>query len=135
MFLAIFLTVLTTNSPFCCLSTHDALDRGEYYTRLRKNVYIQQYFKFIARKLEIWPLPLFFLPLFLNSRSSSVAFKQIYLIFNVTSLQFSDWEVCNVYRSRGITTAACKHVTSYFLFFFPFFFFKKNKTKKTFFYY
>lgn len=112
----IFLTVLTTNSPFFCLSTHDALDRGEYYTRLRKKVYIQQYFKFIVTKLEIWPLSLFcFFPLFLNSRSSTVAFKQIYFIFNVTLLQFSDWEVCNVYRSRGITTAACKHVTSYFL--------------------
>lgn len=31
-------------------------------------------------------------------------------------LHFSDQEVCNVYRSRGNTTAACKHVTSYFLF-------------------
>lgn len=43
-------------------------------------------------------------------------------MFNL--LHFSDREVCNVYRSRGNTTAACKHVTSYFLYFFFFFFLK-----------
>lgn len=33
-------------------------------------------------------------------------------------LHLRDQEECNVYRSRGNTTAACKHVTSFFFFFF-----------------
>lgn len=46
-------------------------------------------------------------------------------MFNLVLLHFSDQEVSNVYRSRGNTTAACKHVTSFFLFFFLFSFFKR----------
>lgn len=37
-------------------------------------------------------------------------------------LHLRDQEECNVYRSRGNTTAACKHVTSFFFSFFFFFF-------------
>lgn len=35
-----------------------------------------------------------------------------------TLLDFSGQEVCNVYTSRRVTTAACKHVTTFDLFFF-----------------
>lgn len=102
---------------FFCPSTHDALDSGEYCTRLRKKVYI--HFKFIVRKLEIRPVPFFQT----HSDPQLPLSKFIsYSMFNL--LHLSDQEVCNVYRSRGDTTAACKHVTSYFVGVFFFFFFK-----------
>lgn len=44
-----------------------------------------------------------------------------YSMFKLVLLHLSDQEVCNVYRSRGNTTAACKHVTRN-LFFSSFFF-------------
>lgn len=47
-----------------------------------------------------------------------------YSMFKLVLLHLSDQEVCNVYRSRGNTTAACKHVTIYFLFFVFLSFFK-----------
>lgn len=43
-------------------------------------------------------------------------------MFKLVLIHLSDQEVCNVYRSRGNTTAACKHVTRN-LFFSSFFFF------------
>lgn len=76
-------------------------------------------FKFIVRKLEIRPVPFFFFKPTLIPRLPRSKFLS-YSIFNL--LHFSDQEVCNVYRSRGDTTAACKHVTSYFLFFLLIFF-------------
>lgn len=47
---------------FFCLSTHDALDSGENNVQdYKKSLYIQQYFEFIVRKLEIQPVSSFFL--------------------------------------------------------------------------
>lgn len=114
----IFLTVLSTNSSFLSVNPWCTWQWRILY-KITKKVYIQQYFKFIVRKLEIRPVPFFFL----NPRWSTVALCKFisYSMFNLLLLHFSDQEVCNVYRSRGNTTAACKHVTSYFLFFFLFF--------------
>ena len=93
-----------------------------------KKVYIQQYFKFIVRKLEIRPVPLFYFLFFSTHAHPQLPLSKFisYSMFNLVLLHFSDWEVCNVYKSRGNTTAACKHVTSYFLFFFFFFSFFKT---------
>lgn len=73
-------------------------------------------FKCIVRKLEIRPVPFFF---FLTHADPQLPLSKFlsYSMLNLVLIHFSDQEVCNVYRSRGNTTAACKHVTRYFLFF------------------
>lgn len=54
----------------------------------------------------------FFLkPTVLHSSLKANHFSSMFIL-----VHFSDREECNVYRSRGNTTAACKHVT---VFFFP----------------
>lgn len=96
-----------------CLSTHDALDSGENNVQdYKKSLYIQQYFEFIVRKLEIQPVSSFFLYI---SQVHPNCLKKT--IFN-TLLHFSDREVCNFDGSQGVTTATCKHVTSFIIIYF-----------------
>lgn len=56
----IFLTVLFINSSFFLSVNPWCTWQWRILYKITKKVYIQQYFKFIVRKLEIRPVPLFF---------------------------------------------------------------------------